>query len=215
MKKILLTPIGIVVSIGVLVLAVYWFINRGHVGPPTPGRSITYVDGPLRSDGYVDYFAAWNEMQFETVDPEANAAIDLMLAVGPDSPGSAELFFEKLDLAIAELPDGHPRKAIGDDHQSFVSLRVLVDSLSRSEADSLIAAAVDKDDETPLKVLYSQQSETQVRPWTPEEFPLIKRWLDENTTMFEFAERGNNNYDDIRVVVGPLDVVPGTTQSIE
>ena len=62
-------------------------ISESNTERPKPkiaiSRDTTYITGPLRADGYVDYIAAINERCSEGVTPENNAAIPFWQAVGP------------------------------------------------------------------------------------------------------------------------------------
>ena len=75
----------------------------------TVSKQTTYVTGPLRPDGYVDYAAAINEHCSRGVTVENNAAIPLWRAMGPgqfDRPETRSEFFKL--LGIAELPQDGP-----------------------------------------------------------------------------------------------------------
>ncbi len=70
-------------------------------------RETTYVTGPLRENGYVDYVAALNRHCSEGVVPENNAAIALWQAHGPKGihPKIRTVYFQMLGIA-KPLDDG-------------------------------------------------------------------------------------------------------------
>ncbi|MGA2259294.1 MAG: hypothetical protein ABSG53_31865 [Thermoguttaceae bacterium] len=49
----------------------------------TISKETTYITGPLRKDGYVDYIAALNQRFREGVTPENNAAVPFLKAMWP------------------------------------------------------------------------------------------------------------------------------------
>lgn len=60
---------------------IYWPVNA----PPLQiGRDTTYLSGPINPDGTVNYVAAINEIASKGVTPENNAAIPVLLALGPE-----------------------------------------------------------------------------------------------------------------------------------
>ncbi len=131
-------------------------------GTPRPkitvSKQTTYVTGPLRPDGYVDYVAAINARYSRGVTVENNAAVLLCRALGPgqfEHPETRSQFFRR--LGIAEPPkEGHYLKAV----REFV---------------------VDREGDRPLITETEKQLETaQRRPWSKEEFPLLAEWLGAN-----------------------------------
>jgi hypothetical protein len=71
-------------------------------------RDTTYITGPLRVDGYVDYLAALNEYCSQGVTLENNAAIPFIKTVGPkELDKEIRQKYFKL-LGIAELSDEGP-----------------------------------------------------------------------------------------------------------
>ena len=71
----------------------------------TISKETTYITGPLRKDGYVDYVAALDERFREGVTPENNAAVPFLKAMGPgiiDAKCRDEYFRR---LGIPPLPE--------------------------------------------------------------------------------------------------------------
>ncbi len=131
-------------------------------GTPRPkitvSKQTTYVTGPLRPDGCVDYVAAINERYSRGVTVENNAAVLLCRAWGPgqfEHPETRSQFFRR--LGIAEPPrKGHYLMAV----REFV---------------------VDREGDRPLITETEKQLEVaQRRPWSKEEFPLLAEWLGAN-----------------------------------
>jgi hypothetical protein len=75
--------VGLVIDLVVLYGLWRFVFERGHVGPPTVGCITTRVTGPVRPNGYIDYFAASNEIRDQGIAPQENAALDLLRATGP------------------------------------------------------------------------------------------------------------------------------------
>src|SRR5687768_13869793 len=76
-----------------------WSVDRLIISPST-----TFIDEPLRPDGYPDYVEALNQKMSEGVTPENNATVVLFRAMGPggiDEDIRAE-FFDR--LGISEPP---------------------------------------------------------------------------------------------------------------
>ncbi|HDZ21899.1 hypothetical protein LCGC14_0019260 [marine sediment metagenome] len=80
------------------------------VSPPTVSPQTTYVTGPLRSDGTVDYIAAVNQRLEARAAGKANAAALIIKALGPDAiwemgSGRDPRAYDVLsDLGVAALP---------------------------------------------------------------------------------------------------------------
>ena len=74
----------------------------------TISKDITYVEGPLRADGYVDYLAALNKYCSQGITPENNAAISFIKAIGPKEleKETRNKYFKM--LGIAELSEEGP-----------------------------------------------------------------------------------------------------------
>ncbi len=71
----------------------------------TVSKETTYLTGPLRPDGTVDYLAAVNEHCSQGVTPENNAAVPLLQAIGPkEVPEQGREQFFKM-LGISPLPE--------------------------------------------------------------------------------------------------------------
>ncbi len=89
--------------------------GKGPPGEATPAktapggiiisRETTFLTGPLRKDGSVDYLAALNERCSKGVTPENNAAIPLLQAVGTAGiiEATRPQYFKM--LGIAPMPD--------------------------------------------------------------------------------------------------------------
>jgi hypothetical protein len=134
----------------------------GEVKPPraaiTISKETTWITGPLRKDGYVDYIAALNERCRQGVTVESNSAVPFLRAMWP-----AEIIDPKhreeccRTLGIPTLPDK------GD---YFVRL----EKYARPGPDGGNAQ-----DET-----WEQLTQAMKRPWTPKDFPRLADWLAAN-----------------------------------
>ena len=88
---------------GIWLLGVLWTVLFGMTVSPSSGdasaaddaprpvarpkiaisKETTWIEGPLREDGYVDYVAAVNRHYGKGVTPQNNAAVPLWRAIGP------------------------------------------------------------------------------------------------------------------------------------
>lgn len=139
----------------------------------TIGKDTTFVTGPLREDGTVDFLAAINEHASQGVTPENNGAIPFWQIVGPgkiEQP-MREAYFQKLGI---ETPPQQGEYYIG-----FEEYLKLVEEGEAPGADLLTdddpARAQEK-----RNLIYEQQSEAAQRIWSAEEFPLVAGWLARN-----------------------------------
>ncbi|MHC4403624.1 MAG: hypothetical protein ACYTG0_28540 [Planctomycetota bacterium] len=152
-------------AIQTLVLLSVVFILAGCFScesrPPLPKVTIskrtTFLTGPLRADGYVDYIAAVNEAARKGITPENNAAVLLWQAFGPARIPEhvRERFFELLDIP-----------PLADEGDYFVGL-------DRFRPAGGKGADWSSDDSNP-------EAEAARRPWSRDEFPAIARWLTDN-----------------------------------
>jgi hypothetical protein len=139
-------------------------------------RETTYVTGPLREDGYVDYVAAMNALCSRGVTLENDAAVPLWQAVGPKSldAGIRKRYFEL--LGIPELPEQ------GD----YL--------LPLSECESLRDAFNPPTIGTEANQSERQAAERLARiaqgPWRPEELPDVAAFLDLNSKPLQTLSDG-------------------------
>ena len=81
-----------------------WLSSQLWPRPLVVGRSTTYLTGPLRPDGTVDYVAALDAKLAEGVTYENNAAVPLIAACGPEliEAWHREEVFKRLGLHVPE-----------------------------------------------------------------------------------------------------------------
>jgi type II secretory pathway pseudopilin PulG len=132
----------------------------------TISKQTTYLTGPLRPDGYVDYVGALNAELGRGVAPEDNAAVSLVLAFGPKEIGEKQrgAFFKLLGVPVP--PEKGPY---------FVSLDQYVARLREAEKKPTTPADTKESQE-----MWAQLEQAQTRPWSKEEFPEIAGWLEAN-----------------------------------
>jgi hypothetical protein len=130
-------------------------------------RETTFLTGPLRKDGSVDYAAALNERYSRGVTPENNAAVLLVQAVGLKEPDKAvrERFFEL--LGIAPLPEKGPY------------IEAFTDYFARKTAGDKPRKKDGQDPDAWIKP-YEERDRITERPWTKEDSPIAAAWLEEN-----------------------------------
>jgi hypothetical protein len=165
-------------------------------------KETTWITGPLRKDGYVNYIAALNELASKGVTPENNASVLLWQAVGPKGPQeldpeySAELF--KL-LGIATPPQQ------GDYFVSF---------------DAFVRPQLGKDPAENEKI-WNQLELAMSRPWSDDECPLVAKWLKANDGPLKLIVEASHRprrydpapFDEQGTVIDVL--LPGAQQSRE
>ncbi len=136
----------------------------------TISKNTTYLTGPIRSDGWLDYAAAINERCKEGVTAENNAAIPFWQAVGPkDIPKDKREQFFKI-LGIPPLPeDGH----------YLVQLYEHLAQVKDGPAPGTPERMKWSDD------IVDQSRIAQSRPWSRKEFPVLASWLDINAKPLE------------------------------
>ena len=123
----------------------------------TVSKKTTYVTGPLRPDGTVDFAAALNEMLGRGVTPENNAVVPLMRAFGPkeiEAPIRPRYFKA---LGMEELPEE------GDYLVAF--------------SDTLMERDPTDEERTEL---YDQLDCTTRQPWKAKQFPVLDDWIEVN-----------------------------------
>ena len=139
----------------------------------TVSKETTYVSGPLRKDGTVDYVAALNARASRGVTVANNAAVLLYQAVGPRDivPELRADYFKR--LGIAPLPvQGNYFVTLNQVVQRAVVGKDVTEK-QFAEIDPLLRRRVF----TAQEKVWEQQAEAQERPWTPREFPLLAEWL--------------------------------------
>ena len=159
-RRIVWICVGLLVTAFIFAIVSALFDSGIKTSPET-----TFITGPLREDGTVDYVAALNEMCSEGVTPENNAAVLLVQAFGLDPiPGEIrERFFQRLGVPWIPM-EGH--------------------GLERFEAyferEALKAAPKGEEPADPSEAAGKQYEQIMERPWSKEEFPVAARWLAEN-----------------------------------
>ncbi len=153
-----------IVAAGFVFLCIRRFVlERGHVGPPTAGHATTWVSGPLHTDGYVDYFAASNEIRAKDISPSDNAAIDLLRAIGPRD-WNANCLVQQWSVLTTAVP--------AEDFDQYKLPRNRIYQEAPEE-------------------IWDQLQEAEHRPWTTDEFPGVNRWIDSNAAALRLIERAS------------------------
>jgi hypothetical protein len=128
-----------------------------HLGTFTFGTSTTFVTGPLRPDGHIDYTAALNERLARGVTPEQNVNVAVWSALGPTPVGGGKVppgYFEAMGVAAPPLSA-----------DSFLGLRTYSDRHALGQAKASAEA---------LGKVYTK------RPWAADESALFVGWLQTN-----------------------------------
>lgn len=133
----------------------------------TISKETTFITGPLRKDGYVDYVAALNDAARQGVTPENNAAVPFCKAFGPSeiSANTRERFFRMLGI------DPLPQQG-----KYIVDFSAYTDRLVKQRA----AADQDADQDGYRDKLDKDFDQIMDRPWSKKDFPEMARWLELN-----------------------------------
>jgi hypothetical protein len=131
----------------------------------TISKETTYITGPLRKDGYVDYVAALNEHFSKGVTPENNAAVPFLQAMGPAdiAPKHRDEYCRMLGIPL--LPEK------GD---YYVTLEKCAKGLEDAGKPAARAGEEGRD------ILFEQWMQAVKRPWSKKEFPVLAGWLAAN-----------------------------------
>jgi hypothetical protein len=129
-------------------------------GVITLAKSTTHITSPLRSDGYVDYIAALNQISRQDFSPQHNAAARFWQVLGPGpilGAGKRAKYFELLGIPTPSdkgdyfvMPEDHVRNTIGENQTKRT------EHLIREIWDEYEAANV---------------------PWKRESLPALAAWL--------------------------------------
>jgi hypothetical protein len=154
----------------------------------TISRETTYLTGPLRPDGYVDYVAALNAELSRGVTPENNAVVPLMRAFGPRPIDEKQraAFFEMLGVPVPP-EEGHYFISL-DQYVTRLHEESRVGRRAPSRSDGRRAPPTQTPAPDPVaesKKAYGQLDQAQARPWSKEEFPMIAGWLEANREPME------------------------------
>ncbi len=135
----------------------------------TVSQQTTALTQPLRSDGYVDYVAAVNQMRSEAVDVEDNAALLVLEAWGPKCLDlvDAERFYKIAQIEPLS-PKGEYFVTIGEFTEGHIERQ------ERRNKPALVRRRIDE--------AYEQ---ARSRPWSEDEFPQIAQWLRDNQRPLE------------------------------
>ncbi len=157
--------------IGLVVMLLAWMslavsqTRKPHV-LITISKETTYITGPLRKDGYVNYVAALNQRFRAGVTAENNAALPFLKAMGP-AEINAKFRGEYFKLL------GIPLLAEKGDY--FVTL----ENYAKASKDAG-RAGTKKEAERARPDYGEQLTAAMKRPWSKREFPLLAGWLAAN-----------------------------------
>jgi hypothetical protein len=133
----------------------------------TISKETTYIERPLRPDGYPDYLAAVNELGRKDVTPENNAAIPFWQAIGPKEIPSEvrEKYFAMLGVPVPP-EQGAYLVSLGDFLPRYKGWK-------NPGGDT-------PEDEAWLREVYNQFEKAQSRPWSKKQYPAIAALLETN-----------------------------------
>ena len=171
-----------IICAALAVLAIYghWPTNGPLI---TVSPETTYLTGPLREDGTVDYLQAINDRCSAGVTPENNAMVPLVQAVGPT------LFGDEVRQQVLDLL-GMAHDPVFEQGPHFQSLSDFIDDRdleSGEDVDSydLLVAVMD-------------------RPWKRTDYPVAAAWLDANERPLHLvAEAANRSHSYLPAVAPP------------
>ena len=136
-------------------------------------RETTFITGPLRKDGTVDYLAALNQRYSQGVTPDNNAAVLLFQALGPAEilKPHRERFFER--LGIAPLPE---KGAYLEGFTAYFK-RKSPGPPGRKEWQERDIS----------QMAYDELSRITDRPWSKKDSPIGAAWLEENQEQIDLV----------------------------
>lgn len=147
----------------------------------TISKETTYVTGPLRDDGSVDFVAALNQHCSNGVTPENNAVVPFWRAVGPKGIDKRirKPYFEL--LGIPELPEKG---------NYFASMDEFLPSYKGPKPPE-----EDKPEGGTLEGMAEQQLElSQKGPWSKDKYPIVAAMLEHNAKpLATFVEGANRS----------------------
>jgi hypothetical protein len=159
-----------------VVLAAYLLYAYLPLGKPelVVSPETTYVTGPLRPDGTVDYVAYLNAQQAEGVTPENNAAVLLVDALGPDwlcsiyppDEQKEQAYITNALKLLNHTPADGPYYVSSDD---WAEAEGVDDPLDPSD-DTYDGDLDDSDDDDP-------EAATLDTAWQAEDYPAVAAWL--------------------------------------
>lgn len=142
------------------------------IGPET-----TYIDGPLTTDGYIDYLAHLNAILSKGVTPENNAAVLLLKASRGEI--SDEKYMKKYCKALGIKPQSLQGDYFMTYHQFACQEEKKIKK--RNLTFQEINAATDKIDE--------QFDNAGKGAWTREKFPAIAQWIEASNKPLELVRK--------------------------
>lgn len=143
----------------------------------TISRETTYLTGPLRPDGYVDYVAAINARARQGVTPQNNAAVLFWQAFGPEEIDEdvRARFFELLGIA-----------PLAEEGEYLIA----PDKYLASRGAEATPAAPGETPAEQAKLIEQQRDAAMQRPWSKAEFPILAEWLEKNARPLALIAEG-------------------------
>ena len=144
----------------------------------TISKQTTYLNGPLRDNGLIDYRAALDAEYARGVTPENNAVVLLWQVVGPDDSLSG--FEAKYFGRLGTPPPAESGQYLFQPHKM---VKEVVGGVP-------IYRPADRSSELPEPL--DECAEAIERPWTRREFPKLAEWLDAKAALIQLAVAATN-----------------------
>ena len=149
--------VGLLIVLVLLAAAAYWPVDYSlKVSPET-----TYLTGPLREDGTVDYIEALRRLGADHIATDENFAGLFAQAFGPSLWGPKFLDDALTELGLSPLPAG------GD---YFVRFRKFLETLPADQREFVDADGNELDADDVLAAAIKT-------PWSADQYPRIVQWL--------------------------------------
>lgn len=147
-------------------------------------KETTYITAPITKSGLVDFTAYLNQQMSQGVTPATNAAVLYWQAIGnsEDISNSPE-FFERMKQKLGTDP--------------FAAGGPYLFGIREFAEESGLSADFDED-----STIGKQHALALDRPWTADEAPLIKQWLDRNKKPFELVMEATTRQHYYRPLIG-------------
>lgn len=154
-------------------------------------KETTFFEGPLRSDGTVDYTAAYNAYVSKGATPQNNAFSLILQASGP-----GVLQAEKRD-ALQRKVGMQPLPLEGDYYTSLIAFIELTVSPEKLKVQYHEIEVEGRDE--PFRIPYQEGigdayehfGNAQERPWRVEDYPQIAIWLRKNEKPLDMLEQAS------------------------
>ena len=193
LRKWLILTFLVLGLIGVVALRAFWPLQKVKL---LVSRATTYFTLPIKPDGSIDYFNAFNETYGAGHDPRDNMAIPLLEALGPQGLRDQGRTAILIELGLV-LPDDGPYlvslasyiKSQGNKYNDWLATIPLEPD---PKIDPRVLAAIrnsmrpDEHEQSRLERIVDKQSRhASTQPWIADQSPVLADWLAANSRVLD------------------------------